>query len=425
MSRLRLAAVYNSAIVEMSCTPPGFLSRLLSVVLFLLFATTLPGLAADWSVPEQDLARRIAAGTGPGAVSIDIVNRSSLGKKDVDEISRGLRAQLESLGLRTVKPEQAAAAVQISLAENLQGYVWVAEIHQGAGEFTVVMTSAPRFESMNLVREPPPVVIRKTPLWTQGRPILDVAVLEEASFGPSHIAVLDPDKVALYRWGDGRWKQEQSLLVVSTRPWSRDVHGRIVPRQDHLFDIYLPGLFCQSSNAAPLALVCHASDDPWPLSQQFPLGAFFAPTRNYFTGVLSPGIGKQTSTTKFYSAAPLPRSTYTLWIFAGVDSLLHLLDGVTDQTGRMNWGSDLASIKTSCSSGWQVLATGTGDNSGDSVQAFEFPDRDPVAVSPALEFSGGITALWTEAKGGSAIAVSRNAETGNYEAFRLAVACGQ
>jgi hypothetical protein len=59
------------------------------------------------------------------------------------------------------------------------------------------------------------------------------------------------------------------------------------------------------------------------------------------------------------------------------------------------------------------------------VRAFEFPDRDPLAVSPALEFSGGITALWTEAKGGSAIAVSRNAETGTYEAFRLAVACSQ
>jgi hypothetical protein len=33
--------------------------------------------------------------------------------------------------------------------------------------------------------------------------------------------------------------------------------------------------------------------------------------------------------------------------------------------------------------------------------------------------------LWTEGKGGTVIAVSRNAETGNYEAFRLAVACSQ
>jgi len=138
------------------------------------------------------------------------------------------------------------------------------------------------------------------------------------------------------------------------------------------------------------------------LSSQFALGGFFAATRNFFTGVLSPGVGKQSSTAKFYSAAPLPRPSYTLWLFAGVDGTVRLLDGVTEQTARLNWGSDLASVKTSCGSGWQVLATRPGDNSGDSVRAFEFPDREPIAVSPALDFSGGVTALWTEAKGGSA-----------------------
>jgi hypothetical protein len=59
------------------------------------------------------------------------------------------------------------------------------------------------------------------------------------------------------------------------------------------------------------------------------------------------------------------------------------------------------------------------------VRAFEFPDREPIAVSQAIDFAGGVTALWTEAKSGSAIAVSRNAETGMYEAFRLAIACNQ
>jgi hypothetical protein len=286
------------------------------------------------------------------------------------------------------------------------------------------MVSTPRVDAPAFVRETPALTIRRTPIWSQEQPILDVAVLEEAS-GPSHIAVLDPEKFAFYRLADGRWQPEQSLPITHSRPWPRDMRGRLIPRQDHLFDIYLPGLFCQSASSPSLSLVCHSSDDPWPLSQQFALGGFYATTRNFFTGVLSPGLGKQTSTAKFYAAAPLPRPTYTLWIFAGVDGTIRLLDGITEQTAQLNWGSDLASIKTTCGSGWQVLATRPGDNSGDSVRAFEFPDRDPVAVSPALDFSGGITALWTEAKGGSAIAVSRNAEMGNYEAFRLAVACGQ
>jgi hypothetical protein len=83
-------------------------------------------------------------------------------------------------------------------------------------------------------------------------------------------------------------------------------------------------------------------------------------------------------------------------------------------------------VKTACGSGWQVLATSSEEGSGDWVHAFEFPDRDPVAVSGAVDFLGGvITALWTEAKGDTAVVVVRSRETGSYDAFRLAVACSQ
>lgn len=424
MTKVRTNAVYNSHIAEMFISSPGFPRRSICLLVALCFYLTPACFAADWRAPEQELARKIAAATGPGAVALDVANRSSLIKKDADEIGRGLRVQLEALGVRAVNPEQAAATVEISLSENLQNYVWVAEIHQGAGEFSVVMVSAPRLDPVLFVREPAPMTIRKIPLWAQEERILDVAVLEEAS-GPSHIAVLDPENVALYRFTDGRWQQEQLLPLTHARTWPRDMRGRLFVRQDHLFDVYLPGVFCRSSGGVPLALVCRDSDDPWPLSSQFALGGFFAPTRNFFTGVLSPGIGKQASTAKFYSAAPVPRPTYTLWIFAAVDGGVHLLDGITDQSARLNWGSDLVTVKTSCGSGWQILATRPGDNSADSVLAYEFPDRDPVAVSQTLDFAGGITALWTEAQGASAIAVSHNRETGNYEAFRLAVVCGQ
>jgi hypothetical protein len=424
VTSIRTNAVYNSLIAEMFLSSLSFSRRFACLLISLCISVTSASFAADWGSPEQELARKIAAATGPGAVALDVANRSSLSKQEGDEISRGLRTQLEALGIRTVKREQAAATVEISLSENLQSYVWVAEIHQGAGEFSVVLVSTPRLEPAAFVREPAPMTIRKIPLWAQEERILDVAVLEETS-GPSHIAVLDAEKVALYRLTDGRWQREESLSITHARAWPRDMRGRLVLRQDHLFDVYLPGVFCRSSGSVPLTLVCRDSDDPWPLSSQIALGGFFALTRNFFTGVLSPGVGKQTSTAKFYSAAPIPRPTYTLWILAGVDGGVHLLDGITDQNARLNWGSDLASVKSSCGSGWQILSTRPGDNSGDSVRAYEFPDRDPIAVSQTLDFAGGITALWTEAKGATAIAVSRNPETGNYEAFRLAVACGQ
>src|ERR1035441_8349675 len=95
-----------------------------------------------------------------------------------------------------------------------------------------------------------------------------------------------------------------------------------------------------------------------------------------------------TTVSKFYSAAFLPREKYLLWLFAAADGRVHMVDGIGDQGLKLVWGSDLTSVKTSCGAGWQVLATSSGEETGDSVRAYEFPDRDPVAVSAAVDFPG-------------------------------------
>ncbi len=424
--------------------------RVMALLSFLLPA--IAARAVDWNEPEQQLARQIVAVTGPGAVALTVDNRSSLGKRDQEIIQNGLRAALEGLGIRFATTEQAAATVAIFLSENSASYVWVAQIHQGTGETVVVMVSAPRPQGSTAAHESVPLSLRKLPLWTQDDPILDVAVLEENAT-PTHIAVLDAEKVALYRWQAGKWQMEQALSIVHARPWPRDLRGRVIPGRDHLLDVYLPGVICRSASAAPLALNCRETDDPWPLVptglsggtfSSFPgggsssatvpaMGAFYAPTRNFFTGVLTPGIGKISTVPKFFSAAFLPRDKYLLWLFAGSDGRVHMVDGMSDQGGKFAWGSDLTTVKTSCGSGWQVLATSSAENSeggsreaiGDVVRAYEFPDRDPVAVSAPIDFAGSVTALWTEAKGDTAIAIVKNRETGSYEAFRLAVVCSQ
>lgn len=444
-------AVYNlvipNAISNSVSRAPRSASILLLQLSFVVLGLAIAASGADWSVPEQQLAKKIVAMTGPGAVALTIENRSSLGRRDSEIVQNGLRGALEGLGLRFEKAEQAAATVTISLSENSTSYVWVAEIRQGAGEVAVAMVSAPRPEGAPAARDSVPLSLRKIPLWTQDSSILDVAVLEENAT-PTHIAVLDPEKVTLYRLQGGKWQQEQALPVVHERPWPRDPRGRLVPATDHLLDAYLPGVICASTVGMPLALNCRESDDPWPLVagtinggtlSVFPsaglangaatvvpqMKAFFAPTRNFFTGALTPGVSKFTTVPKFYSATLLPRDKYTLWLFAATDGAVHMVDGVSDQTARFGWGSDLATVKTQCGAGWQVLASSSGEQAGDSVRAYEFPDRDPVAVSAAVDFSGTITALWTEARGDTAVAVVKDRETESYAAFRLAMACSQ
>jgi len=388
--------------------------------------------AGDWSGPAQQLARKIVAVTGPGAVAVTVENRSSLGKKEVDAIGGALRAELDALGARSTQPEAAAASAAVWLSENPQSYVWVAEIRQGAGTPVVVMVAVPRANEAGPPREGAAMSLRKIPLWAQEDRILDVVILEEDS-APRHMAVLDGEKVAIYRQKNGKWQQEQNLGITHARPWPRDLRGRMVAAKDHLLDVYLPGVFCRSTTSLPLALNCRESDDPWPLVAIGltvpPLGAFYSTTRNFFTGALAPGVAKQTTVGKFYSAAPLPREKYVLWFFAGADGQIHMVDGVTEQSVKLGWGSDVVSVKTACGSGWQALAAGANgqgfDAGVDSVRVYEVGDRDPVAVSAALDFSGEITAMWTEGKGDSAIVVVRNWEAGEYEAFRLAVGCTQ
>ena len=443
-------AVYNLAIPNdisnpLSCTlrfKPchSFATQLACAVLGLVVAAH----GADWSGPEQQLARKILAVTGPVSVAVAMENRSSLRRRDSEIVQNGLRSALLVLGVRFVKNDQAAALVAITLSENIASYIWVARIRQETQELAVAMVAVPRPESAAVpTHESVPLVLRKVSLWAQSDPILDVAVLEEGAT-PTRIAVLGAENVSLYRLQAGRWFMEQAMGIVHARPWPRDLRGRLVPAKDHGFDVYLPGVNCRSAAGATLSMNCRENEDPWPLVPAGlsgavavfptatsasltipPVSAFFAPTRNFFTGVLTSSVGKSTNVPKFYSAAFLPRENYLLWLFADTDDRVHEVDGVSDQTTRLNWGSDLTSVKTSCGAGWQVLVTSTDIGGGDSVRAYEFPDRDPIAVTAAIDFTGAITALWTEAKGDTAIAVARNRETGSYEAFRLAISCTQ
>jgi hypothetical protein len=439
------SGIYNSAIPSMDqCALPAAAVRVVFVFLCLITSVA-RGVAADWSGPGEQLARKIVAVTGPRAVALTFENRSSLPQRTSEEIHQRIRADLQALGVRLVAPEQATATVAVSLSQNTHSYVWVAEV-QGGTEPAVAMVAIPRGEGPSFIGERESLTVRKTPLWAQRERILDVAVLEEA-LNPTHIAVLDDEKVALYRNENGKWRPELAAMLPLDHPWPRDLRGRLIPSKDHFLDVYLPGVVCRGNGRGTFSLSCRESDDPWPLvaptfagvGTVFPsfgaasnatpgvpaMGAFFAPTRNFFTGALAPGVGSLKTVPKFYAAAFLPREKYGLWFFTSVDGQVHMLDGVTDISARLEWGSDLASVRSSCGGGWQLLVTSAAGQSGDSVQAYEVPDRDPVAVGAALPLPGEVTALWTEAKGDSAVAVVRDRETGTYEASRLAVACNQ
>lgn len=384
--------------------------------------------AQDWAGAEAQLAAKIVAAAGQKNMAVEVLNRSSLSSVASDDIRRNLLTQLAVLGAHFVPLEQATVTVRVSLSEDLQSYVWVAEIRQGANAASIVMISLPRSAPLPVEPEGAAIVLRRIPLWSQSERILDVAV---TGSNPARLLVLDGNAVTSYRLQDNRWQLEQALPIAHSQPWPRDLRGRLVlvNSKDLAFEAYLPGVHCRSLANAPPAMTCYDSDDPWPVGSDLAvLNASFTSTRNFFGGALSPAVGKQTAAPAFYSAAAVPRAQGTSWLLAAVDGQVHLLDGITDQVvEKLGWGSDIASVHSGCGPGWQVLVTGRSDgrNDNDTVRAFEMAGREPAAASSPLEVSGAITALWTESGGASVVAVTHNSETGRYEAFRLILACGR
>jgi len=401
---------------------------------FLLATILLPSsvFASSLGDTARQLAHKIAAEAGPGAFALEVTNRSSLDDKSVREVRNALEAELLVKGVLTAKAEQAMGTVEVVLSESLREYVWTAEILIGSDEKKVAIVALPRSPTGASFTAAMPIVLKTTLLFAQERPMLDLALVEMP--GGSRLLVLDDGMVAIYRHQGAEsaganparaWELEASLSIAHSHTLPRDLRGRLLLRRDHLFDVYLPGTFCRSSTA-PLALTCNDTEDPWPLTaEDNGVRAFFAASRNFFTGGLSPGIGKVSNVPSFYSAAALPRSSYTLWALAAVDGSLHLVDGMTDQVIRgAKWGSDLAAVHSSCGTGTQLLVSEGGDTERDGLRAFEIPDRDPVAVSSAAEFDGRITTLWPDSSGNSAAAIVKRKDTGWYEAYRVSISCG-
>jgi len=416
-------AVYNRPIAEMQIRSSGHGGRAGSLLILILLCWSSTSSGAGWTPPAQELARKISAVTGPVSVGIHVTNRSSLSAKDSADVERELQAQLLAVGVQPAKGEQ-TTTVEVTLSENALSYVWVAEIRRTGGERSVAMVSVPRRTTPLPVQDLPPMSLRKTPLWRQQTQILDVLVLEEGT-SPTRLAVLEPDALTFYRSNKGQWQEEQRSPITYSRTWPRDLRGKLWLRADHGLDAYLPGVICRTGAGTMNGLTCGESGDPWPLSAQASLGAFFAPTRNFFTGALAPGIGQRTSIAKFYSAALVVRPNTTQWVVAATDGSVHLIDGASDQTLRVAWGSDIAGVRSACGSGSQILVTQAGGGSGDSIRAYEVSERDAAPVSSALDVDGPITALWTEPRNTSAIAVYKDATTEGYEAFRVALGCGQ
>lgn len=401
--------------------------RTIALLGFLAISASVAG-AEDWSGPARQLADKINAIGGAGsAMAVTINNASSLTPGEISEIRLALESQLRSQGTRIVEPAQADTDVRITLAQNVRGYLWVAEVPHGR-EHEVAMVEVPRLQRAEAATPGNLMVLRKTPLWAQDDPILDVVPLEMNGASGNAVLVLETQYVTLYTKQGSSWEVLRRFPLERVTNQPRDGRGRMILSSLTNLDVYLPGVVCSGPVLPLLNLGCEAIDDPWPLSAdaQSPVKGFFSRSRNFFNGVLSGSLGQGKTAPPFFSAARVDEKSSELWLLDGADGRIQFFNGASLTPAEIaGWGSDIAGVKTSCGLNSQVLASRPGDwNSPDSVQAFEIVNRQAVPVSAPVEFSGPLTALWTAPGGTAAIAVDHNLTSGKYEAFILQISCG-
>lgn len=403
-----------------------------------------------WEKPAAALADDIANAVGHAQARLIIRNNSTVSTDEIPQIRRLLEQNLRARGVQASGAES-ADTIRVTLSENLRGRLWVAEITAGSETHVAMVEIANSQDQVS--GGSAAVQLRKERFL--GPDVLDSLPCSSAADGkPPLLAVAEGRQgllvlkqgclLALDRLPSGSFEGKSFDNLLSAQPRTRDPRGLLVTDAGgDGFLVFLPGMKCAGgwagsteSDSAPgggWSLNCHASDDPWPIltgeghDGPMQIKAFFNVSRDYFTGVVMPNPGVDLP--PFYAAALVPRVGGAVMLIGGIDGKVQLAENDTLRvvSGTHDWGSDFASLHSGCGAGTQVIVSGSGDASEDSLRAYELPAAEALPVSAPLPMEGTVTTLWGAPDGKSVLAIVRKAgrpgRADEYEVDRVTASC--
>jgi hypothetical protein len=379
--------------------------------------------ASPWSQPAASLAEQIAGILGPGQAHLTIRNASRLPNEAVPAVHKLLEQDLKVRGI-TLADEESANSIRVTLSESAHERLWVAEVAEGSATQVVMVElgADPERHAASAAA----LTLRLQTILATRAPVL--AALET----PSGLIALEPEQLVVYARTAGGFREQGRADLGDRRPLPRDRRGILRPDASGTgFEAWLPGTECLGPDSIGepsdgWAVSCHASDDPWPVlhdANSPGLKAFYNSSRNYFTGVVTPGIGLDLP--PFYSLALAPRAAGgTALIASGIDAKTVIAENglLRPMAGTRDWGSDFAVIHSDCGDGTQIVASSSGAAATDSLRAYALPGLEAIPVSNPLEVSGTVMALWPAPDGRSVYATVRHAAD-EYEVDRVSALC--
>jgi hypothetical protein len=385
----------------------------------------------------REFAGKIASSAAPSrSISLSLKNLSSISAAEAGLIEQQLREDLAARGFRIVGADPAETSVDVSLSENVDGFLWVATIRNAAASKVVILKPiGGKNPDENAARVAP--VLRRSVLLRQREPILDFAQTLAPSGGA--LLLLEQEQVTILQRSGNEWLASGSAPVRHSQPWPRDLRGHIISSGDG-FQAYLPGLRCAVALIPSLTTNCEDSGSAtWSDGN---LNESFVTGRNYLSlsmaNVNGPGIELPSSYSIAFSGSAADSFHLMMTGIDGVQRTLvqqpvvqqslvrqSLANGTIVALPPVRWGDDIASIAPDCGTDWDIVASASGDwTQKDRLQVYEVAGMNAVPLGDAIEFPGPITALWSFEQGKLLRVVSRNLETGMYEASIVSISCG-
>jgi hypothetical protein len=342
------------------------------LILFLLLGAPMAARSAALEDSARELGRKIAEALPAGAeIFYETRNLSSLMPEELARIDQALQGELQSRGIRASANSGGTSRVVVTLSENLKSFVWTAEIHQGDAS-RVVLVAVTRSLADRIVSDSMPVTLHSEKFWEGSERVVD-ATIANASNGDPLLLLLTQDGLQIRKVGS----DAISIVQIPLGEFrTRDPHGAITQTENGITVTSVPRV-CSVDLDGRVLIECH----------------------------------------KIIEGPPGGR------VFENLSLRLLAMPGPM----RVERGSQVTAIQSSCWGGQLYLAAGTGDyTEPDTIQLFESTDVHGIIVerwlSDLLHFSGPVIDL--QSAGASPRAIVHNLLTGNYEAHRISITCG-
>lgn len=360
-------------------------------------------------------------------ISVEVVDLTGqMHGADADTTKGLIESELRTHGYQLATDGSGEVKIRFTLSRDLVERIWIADFTREGKSiasmipFGVVAPDlSPWATRVHLDREL---------VYSQNSPMLDFACDNSgAAKECGEILVLNTDTVVLM----APERKFPSAPIPHNKPWPRDLRGRI-RRDGPAFDVNVGGISCFGKTNVDGLMSCLPAANrelffEGPMSER--VLALVASEQNWFDWIsVDPASRGAKKRPPFYSVGGIELNGQTVWAASGIDGQTRLFtEKSADSVASVShWGSDLATVKSECGTGWQILATKPRDYSEtDAIAVYEWTGTEFKALSDEVEMDGPIVSMWSEKNGGSARAIVHNLKTGNYEAYLLKVGCSQ